>query len=55
MASVGSYNSAMQLIGLGGAGVNILEAFINNRRELIPLAQEGRHPDILPGHRCGRS
>ena len=40
MASVGSYNSAMQLIGLGGAGVNILEAFINNRRELIPLLKK---------------
>ena len=40
MARVGSYNSAMQLIGLGGAGVNILEAFINNRRELIPLLKK---------------
>ncbi|MGB3128494.1 MAG: tubulin-like doman-containing protein [Dehalococcoidia bacterium] len=37
MAHVRSYNSAIQLIGLGGAGVNIVEAFINNRRELIPL------------------
>jgi hypothetical protein len=40
MASVGSYNSAIQLIGLGGAGVNIVEAFIDNRRELIPLLKK---------------
>ncbi|MGB2856998.1 MAG: tubulin-like doman-containing protein, partial [Dehalococcoidia bacterium] len=37
MAHVRSYNSAIQLIGLGGAGVNIVEAFINNRKDLIPL------------------
>ena len=37
MAQVRSYNSAIQLIGLGGAGTNILEAFINNRRDLLPL------------------
>jgi hypothetical protein len=37
MATVRSYNSAIQLIGLGGAGVNIVEAFINNRNGLIPL------------------
>ncbi len=37
MAHVRSYNSAIQLVGLGGAGVNIVEAFINNRRDLIPL------------------
>lgn len=40
MAHVGSYNAAMQLIGLGGAGVNIVEAFINNRRELMPLLKK---------------
>ena len=39
MASVRSYNSAIQLIGLGGAGVNIVEAFINNRKGLIPLVK----------------
>jgi hypothetical protein len=37
MAQVRSYNSAIQLIGLGGAGVNIVEAFVNNRRDLMPL------------------
>ena len=37
MAQAGNYNAAMQLIGLGGAGVNIVEAFINNRKGLIPL------------------
>ncbi len=37
MPHVRSYNSAIQLVGLGGAGVNIVEAFINNRRDLIPL------------------
>ncbi len=37
MAHVRSYNFAIQLIGLGGAGVNIVEAFINNRKALTPL------------------
>lgn len=37
MAQVRSYNSAIQLIGLGGAGTNIVEAFIKNRRDLLPL------------------
>ena len=37
MARTGSYNSAIQLVGLGGAGVNIVEAFLSNRKELIPL------------------
>lgn len=40
MARTGSYNSAIQLVGLGGAGVNIVEAFISNRRELIPLLKK---------------
>lgn len=37
MGKVRSSNAALQLVGLGGAGVNIVEAFINNRKELIPL------------------
>jgi len=37
MARAKNYNSAIQLVGLGGAGVNIVEAFINNRTDLIPL------------------
>ena len=40
MANVRSYNSAIQLVGLGGAGVNIVEAFINNRKGLIPLLKK---------------
>jgi len=37
MAKARSYNSSIQLVGLGGAGTNIIEAFINDRRNLIPL------------------
>lgn len=40
MAQAGNYNAAMQLIGLGGAGVNIVEAFINNRKGLIPMLKK---------------
>lgn len=40
MAIAGSYNSAIQLIGLGGAGTNVIEAFINNRKGLIPLLKK---------------
>jgi hypothetical protein len=40
MAQAGTYNAAIQLIGLGGAGTNIVEAFINNRKDLIPLLKK---------------
>ncbi|MDY6892101.1 MAG: tubulin-like doman-containing protein [Chloroflexota bacterium] len=40
MSHVRSYNSAIQLVGLGGAGVNIVESFINNRKGLIPLLKK---------------
>ena len=34
------YSSSLQLVGLGGTGVNIIEAFIRNRKALIPLLQK---------------
>jgi hypothetical protein len=35
-----NYLSSIQLIGLGGTGVNTIEAFIKNRRGLIPLLKK---------------
>ncbi|MBE0479353.1 MAG: hypothetical protein IBX68_00065 [Dehalococcoidia bacterium] len=40
MARFGTYNSSIQLVGLGGAGVNIVEAFINNRNTLLSLVKK---------------
>lgn len=43
-----SYLSSIQLVGLGGTGVNIIEAFIKNRRGLIPLLRrEGIRVSLL--------
>jgi len=35
-----SYLSSLQLIGLGGTGVNTIEAFVKNRRGLVPLLKK---------------
>ena len=35
-----SYLSSIQLVGLGGTGVNVIEAFIKNRRGLVPLLKK---------------
>ena len=40
MARLRSYNSSIQLVGLGGAGANIIEAFINHRGYLLPLLKK---------------
>ena len=34
------YSSAIQIVGLGGTGTNVIEAFIRNRAALMPLLQK---------------
>ena len=42
------YASSIQLVGLGGTGVNVIEAFIRNRKGLIPLLKkEGVRVSLL--------
>jgi uncharacterized protein YukE len=36
------YSSAIQIVGLGGTGTNVIEAFIRNKEALIPLLQEDK-------------
>ncbi|MBM3897557.1 MAG: hypothetical protein FJ358_03410 [Thaumarchaeota archaeon] len=38
--STKNYLSSIQLVGLGGTGVNTIEAFIKNRRGLVPLLKK---------------
>ncbi len=35
-----NYASSIQLVGLGGTGANVIEAFVRNRKALIPLLKK---------------
>ena len=36
------YSSAIQIVGLGGTGTNVIEAFIRNKEALISLLREDK-------------
>ncbi len=43
-----NYASSIQLVGLGGTGANVIEAFVRNRKALIPLLKkEGVRVSLL--------
>ncbi len=42
------YTSSIQIVGLGGTGANVIEAFIQNREDLVPLLKnEGIKVSLL--------
>ena len=42
------YTSSIQIVGLGGTGVNVIEAFLQNRENLVPLLKnEGIKVSLL--------